>query len=80
MREAERNMIYEDFKDKEREVISGIVQRREGRNVLVDVGKTAGIIPPQYQIPGEAIGQTAALKSLWKRFAFSSRGPEIVLS
>jgi N utilization substance protein A len=80
LREAERNMIYEDFKDKEREVISGIVQRREGRNVLVDVGKTAGIIPPQYQIPGEAYRPNSRIKVFVEEVRVSSRGPEIVLS
>ncbi len=80
LREAERNMIYEDFKDKEREVISGIVQRREGRNVLVDVGKTAGIIPPQYQIPGESYRPNSRIKVFVEEVRVSSRGPEIVLS
>lgn len=80
LREAERNMIYEDFKDKEREVISGIIQRREGRNVLVDVGKTAGIIPPQYQIPGEAYRPNSRIKVFVEEVRVSSRGPEIVLS
>lgn len=80
LREAERNMIYEDFKDKEKEVISGIVQRREGRNVLVDVGKTAGIIPPQYQIPGEAYRSNSRIKVFVEEVRVSSRGPEIVLS
>lgn len=80
LREAERNMIYADFKDKEKEVISGIVQRREGRNVLVDVGKTTGIILPQYQIPGESYRPNSRIKVFVEEVRVSSRGPEIVLS
>ncbi len=73
-------MAAQTAKDKEREVISGIVQRREGRNVLVDVGKTAGIIPPQYQIPGEAYRPNSRIKVFVEEVRVSSRGPEIVLS
>ncbi len=80
LREAERNMIYADFKDKEKEVISGIVQRREGRNVLVDVGKTTGVILPQYQIPGESYRSNSRIKVFVEEVRVSSRGPEIVLS
>ena len=80
LREAERNMIYADFKDKEKEVISGIIQRREGRNVLVDIGKTTGIIPPQYQIFSEAYRPNSRIKVFVEEVRVSSRGPEIVLS
>ncbi len=80
LREAERDMIYEDFKDKEKEVISGIVQRREGHNVLVDVGKTVGIIPPQYQIPSENYRPNSRIKVFVEEVRVSNRGPEIILS
>ena len=80
LREAERDMIYEDFKDKEKEVISGIVQRREGHNILVDVGKTIGIIPPQYQIPSENYRPNSRIKVFVEEVRVSNRGPEIILS
>ncbi|HOE80876.1 MAG TPA: transcription termination factor NusA [bacterium] len=80
LREAERDMIYEDFKDKEKEVISGIVQRREGHNILVDVGKTVGIIPPQYQIPSENYRPNSRIKVFVEEVRVSNRGPEIILS
>jgi len=80
LREAERDMIYEDFKDKEKEVISGIVQRREGHNILVDVGKTVGIIPPQYQIASENYRPNSRIKVFVEEVRVSNRGPEIVLS
>jgi len=45
LREAEREMIYKDFKEKEHEVVSGVVQRREGKIILVDLGKAVGVLP-----------------------------------
>ncbi len=80
LREAERDMIYEDFKDKEKEVISGIVQRREGHTILVAVGKTIGIIPPQYQIPSENYRPNSRIKVFVEEVRVSNRGPEIILS
>ncbi len=59
LREAEREVVYTEYKDKEGEIVSGIVQRVEGRNIFVDIGKTTGILFPDEQIPGEfyRIGQ-----------------------
>lgn len=59
IREAEKEAVFEEFKDKEGEVVNGIVQRMEGRNVFVDIGKAVGILYPTEQIIGERynIGQ-----------------------
>ena len=59
LREAEREAVYEEYKDKEGEIVSGVVQRIEKRNVFIDIGKTTGILFPDEQIPGEnyRIGQ-----------------------
>lgn len=59
IREAEKEAIFDEFKDKEGEVVNGTVQRIEGRNVFVDVGKAIGVIYPMEQIYGEhyRIGQ-----------------------
>jgi transcription termination/antitermination protein NusA len=59
IREAEKEAVFEEFKDKEGEVVNGIVQRIEGRNVFVDIGKAVGILYPTEQIIGERynIGQ-----------------------
>ncbi len=80
LHEAERNMIYEEFKSKENEVVSGIVQRREGRVVLVDLGKAVGILPPEEQIANEAYTSGTRLKVYVKSVEMGSRGPEIILS
>jgi len=59
LREAEREAVYEEYKDKEGEIVSGVVQRIEKKNVFIDIGKTTGILFPDEQIPGEnyRIGQ-----------------------
>ncbi len=53
IREAEKEAIYDEYKGKEGEVFSGVVQRIEGRNVFIDIGRTAGILFPGEQIPEE---------------------------
>ena len=59
IREAEKEAVYDEYKGKEGEVFSGTVQRIEGRNVFIDIGRTAGILFSDEQIPGEhyRIGQ-----------------------
>lgn len=80
LREAEREMVFADFKDKEHEVVSGIVQRREGRIVLVDLGKSVGVLPGEEQIPGERYKTGDRIKVYVKEVTSRARGPEIVLS
>jgi N utilization substance protein A len=80
LREAEREVIYGEYKDKEGEIISGIVQRVEGRNVFVDIGKTTGLLFPDEQIPKEnyRIGQRLRLYIL--KVERGPRGTSVYLS
>ncbi len=80
LREAEREMVFSEFKDREHEVVAGVVQRREGRNVLVDLGKSVGILPYEEQIPSERYVPGARVKIYVKGVNMTPRGPEIVLS
>lgn len=80
LREAERDMVFGEFKDKEHEVITGFIQRREGRVVLVDLGKTTGVVPAEEQIRGERYNSGERLKFYVKEVKITPRGPEIVLS
>ncbi len=63
IREAERDAVMEDFKSKEGEIISGIVQRIEGRTIFFDLGRTTAVLMPVEQIPKEfyRIGQRLRL-------------------
>ena len=53
LRESERSKIYEDFKDRQGELVTGIVQRKSNRTIFVDMGRTDGILPAKEQVPGE---------------------------
>lgn len=80
LREVERDMILSEFKGKEKEVVSGIVQRREGRFVLVDLGKAVGILPAEEQIYNEHYNPGERVKVYIKEVRSGNKGPEIILS
>jgi len=80
LREAEREIVFNEFKDQEGKVLTGTVQRREGRIVLVDLGRTAGILKPEDQIETERYMPGDRLKVYVRQVALGSRGPEILLS
>jgi len=80
LREAEREMIFSEFKDKEHEVVAGVVQRREGNVVLVDLGKAVGVLPVEEQIMGERYRPGDRIKIYVKYVGTTNRGPEIILS
>lgn len=80
LREMERDMIYDEFKGKEKEVVSGIIQRREGRYVFVDLGKAVGLLPSEEQIFNERYNIGDRLKVYIKEVREGHRGPEIILS
>ena len=80
IREAERDMVLEEYKSKEGEIVSGIVQRVEQRNVFVDVGKTLGVMPKEEQIYGEFYKTGQRLKFYILKVDETPRGPVVVLS
>ena len=80
LREAERESIFEEYKSKEGEIISGIVQRIEGKNIFLDIGKTLGILPKEEQVPGEFYRPGQRLKVFILKVEETSKGPAIVLS
>jgi len=80
LREAERDMVFSEFKDKEHEVVSGVIQRREGGVVFIDLGKAIGILLPDEQIHGERYNIGDRVKVYVKEVRLSNKGPEIVLS
>ena len=80
LREMERDMVFNEFKDKEGEVVSGVVQRHEGRLVFVDLGKAIGILPAEEQIYGERYNVSDRIKIYIKEVREGHKGPEIILS
>ncbi len=80
LKETERETIYEEYKNKEGEIISGILQRIEGKNIYFDIGKTIGILPKHEQIPGEFYRPGQRLKLYVLKVEKTSKGPVIFLS
>jgi N utilization substance protein A len=80
IREAERESIFDEYKSKEREIISGLVQRVEGRNVFLDIGKTLGILPKEEQVPGEFYRPEQRLKVYILKVEETPKGPVVFLS
>jgi len=80
LREAERSTIFNEYKDKQGELIVGTIQRREGRVVLVDLGTTTGIMPPADQVEKENYRSGTRFKFYLRAVEEGQRGPEIIVS
>jgi len=80
IREAEREAVFGEYKSKEGEIISGIVQRIEGNSVFLDIGKISGILPREEQVPGEFYRPGQRIKVYILKVEETSRGPVIFLS
>jgi N utilization substance protein A len=80
IREAERDSMYEEYKQKEGEVLSGVIQRIEGRNIFIDLGKSTGILFPSEQVDGERYRLGQRLKVYLMKVESDAKGPGIVLS
>ena len=80
IREAEKETVLAEYKSKEGEIVSGIVQRIEGVNVYFDIGKSLGILPKEEQIRGEFYKEGQRLKLYVLRVDTTPKGPIILLS
>lgn len=80
IREAERGVMFSDYKAKERQLVSGMVQRVEGDTVLVDLGKSTGVLFPSEQIKGEKYPIGSRVKVLILHVEPTAKGPKITLS
>lgn len=80
LREAEREVVLEEFEDKIGTVVTGVVQRVEPRVVRVELGKATGIIPQSEQIQGEYYSVGSRIKVFIKDIERDNRGPQLILS
>jgi N utilization substance protein A len=80
IREAEREIVYGEYVKREGELISGIVQRYEHRNLLIDLGRAEGVIPPSEQAHNEWFRQGDRVRAYVMEVKTSVRGPQVVLS
>ncbi|MSP37057.1 MAG: transcription termination/antitermination protein NusA [Deltaproteobacteria bacterium] len=80
VRDAEREIIYNEFKGREGQLVNGIVQRFEKRNLIVNLGRTDAILPEKEQVPRERYRQGDRIRAYIVSVEITSRGPQIVLS
>jgi len=80
IREAEREAIFSDFEGRETEVVQGVVQRLERRNVLVSIGRAEALLPPQEQMPGDDYRAGDRLKLYILEVRRASKQPPLVVS
>jgi len=80
IREAERGLIYDEYINKEGDIVTGIVQRYDQRNVIVDLGKVEALLPGSEQIPGETFQPFERIKTYVVEVKKTTKGPQILLS
>jgi len=80
IKEAEGKVIYEEFKNRKGELISGIVRRVERRNIIVDLGKTEAFLPPEQQVQREYYKPKERMRALLIDIKETKRGPQLILS
>ena len=80
IREAERGNIYEEYAEKENEILTAIVQRVEKGNAYVELGKTDGILTQNEMIPGENYENNQRIKVYVLEVRKDNRGPQVVVS
>ena len=80
IREAERGIVYEEFSNREGDVVTGIIQRIEARNIFIDLGKTEAVLTPTEQIPGEEYHHNDRLKAYIIEVCKTVKGPQVLVS
>lgn len=80
IKEAEKNLITEEFQDKEGELLVGTLSREDSRNYYVDLGKTHGVLPKDEIIPGEQLVMGSSIKCYVSKVELSTKGVFILLS
>jgi N utilization substance protein A len=80
VREAERQGIFSEYKDREGSLVRGVVHRIEKRNVIVDLGRTEAILTERDQIPGERYSPGDRIRAYILEVKNTPKGPQVVLS
>jgi N utilization substance protein A len=80
LREAEREVVYEEYSGKEGDIVSGTVQRLEGRNAIIDLGRAEALLPPPEQARTEHYRAGQRLKVLVVEVQKAAKGPQVIVS
>lgn len=80
VREAEREGVYNEFRDRVGEVVNGIVRRYERGDLIVDLGRAEALLPNREQVPRENYRQSDRVRAYISEVKMSAKGPQIILS
>jgi N utilization substance protein A len=80
MKDAERDLVFDDFKDRKGEIINGIVQRLDPEGIIVNLGRTEALLPPSEQVPREIYHKGERIRAYVLEVKRQTRGPQIILS
>ncbi len=80
IREAERDIIYDEFFNKESDIVTGIVQRMERKNIIIDLGKVEAILVPSEQVAGDEYKFGNRIKVYILEVKKTPKGPQIMVS
>ncbi|HOI60216.1 MAG TPA: transcription termination factor NusA [Candidatus Pacearchaeota archaeon] len=80
IREAEKENVLSEFKDREGEIVSGIIQRIDGKNIYFDLGRGIGVLPREEQVRGEFYKEGQRLKLYLLKVEITPKGPNVILS
>lgn len=80
VREAERGIIYDDFIDREEDIITGIVQRQDNRYIYVDLGRVEALMPVSEQMTNETYRHNDRIKAFITKVEKTTKGPQIMIS
>ena len=79
-REAERGIVYEEYVDRADDIINGVVERLDPRNIYVGIGKVEAVLPQNEQIPGEVYKPHDRIKVYITKVERTSRGPQVYVT
>jgi N utilization substance protein A len=80
MKDAERDVVFSNYIDRKGEIINGIVQRIDRRDIIVNLGNTEAILPAREQVPRETYRRGDRIRAYIMDVLYESRGPQIILS
>ena len=80
MKDAERDLVFDDFKDRKGEIVNGIVQRLDPEGIIVNLGRTEALLPPSEQVPRELYHKGERIRAYVLDVKRQTRGPQIILS
>ncbi len=80
IKEAERDIMFKDFKDRLGDMVIGIIQQNDSRFTLVDLGKVEALLPPYEQVPGERYNHGDRIKCYISEVKKTTKGPQVIVS